>query len=281
VDVNHLTARLLRRYWIVLLAAVAVSVAAAGGLVLTQDPSYTAHARIAATASTPRAQAEAAAVASQVRAIATSRDVIVAALEEAKLKRDPDKIVDQDKIVVTGLGSSGLVDLAYTDADPEVAQKLTAALARLVTTKLDAIRIGGLPDVLKDVDNQLTELATKRAAIAAEAQANPRDPVAQNRLAGIDRLISDLSGDRNRLSEDAAAAGHATVVETPTKPSRPDPRGLPFKLGIALILGLTIAMIVIGANETVRPTVSGALRVGRLLDVHRRPGPRHPGTRHT
>jgi len=162
---------------------------------------------------------------------------------------------------------SALVDLAVTDRAATTAQQFTAALAKAVTAKLDAVRIGGLPDVIKSVDDQLTDLAAKRAPIAAEAQANPKDPVAQNRLAGIDRLISDLSGDRNRLSEEAAAVGHTSIVANPTLPRHPDPRGLPAKLAIGAIVGLALGLVLAGVNETIRPAVSGHSRVGRLLDV--------------
>jgi hypothetical protein len=136
-----------------------------------------------------------------------------------------------------------------------------------VTVQLDAVQIGGLPNVLKAVDKQLTELATKRAPLAARAQDHPDDLVAQNRLAGIDRLISDLSVDRNRLAEDAAAAGHASVVDRAAMPTSPDSRGLPAKLGIAAVLGLALGLITVGVSETMRPSVSGASRVARLLEV--------------
>jgi capsular polysaccharide biosynthesis protein len=235
------------------------------GLVARQQPTYTAHARILAAAATPRAQAEASAVVSQVQALATSRDVVVGALADARITADADAVVK--RLVVTGLGTSALVDLAYTDGDPDRAQQITAVLSRAVTKQLDAVRIGGLPNVLADVDKQLTQLASKRAPIAATAQANPHDPVAQNRLAGIDRLISDLSGDRNRLAEDAAAAGHSSIVATPTRPGTPDSKGLLAKLAIALLLGLALGLVTAGINETLRPAVSGTSRLGRLLDV--------------
>jgi capsular polysaccharide biosynthesis protein len=265
VEVNEVAARLLRRYWLLLLTAVVVPTVAMGVLVSRQHPTYTAHARILASATIPRAQAEAAAVVSQVQAIATGRDLVAAALDDARIARDTDQVLEN--VRVTGLGSSALVDLGYTDRDPEYARLVTVALAKAVIAKLDAVRIGGLPEVLKSVDDQLTELAAKRAPIAAEAQANPKDPVAQNRLAGIDRLISDLSGDRNRLSEEAASVGHTSIVANATRPQHADSRGLPAKLCLAAVVGLALGLVAAGANETVRPAVSGASRVGRLLDV--------------
>lgn len=265
MEVNEVAARILRRYWLLLLAAILLPMVAVTAFVARQQPTYTAHARILAAVATPRAQAEASAVVSQVQALATSRDVVVEALADARIPVEADRVVD--RVVVTGLGTSALVDLAYTDPDPDRAQLITGVLSRAVTKQLDAVRIGGLPNVIEDVDKRLTELASKRAPMAAQAQANPRDMVAQNQLAGIDRLISDLSGDRNRLAEDAAAAGHSSIVATPTKPDAPDPKGLLAKLAIALLLGLALGLLAAGINETLRPAVSGTSRLGRLLDV--------------
>lgn len=265
MDVNEVATRLLRRYWLVLLVAVAVPALATGAYVLRQPPTYTAHGRIVASATIPRAQAEAAAVVSQVQALATSRDVVAKALTDGGLNRSADTVVKA--VTVTGLGTSAVVDIGYTDRDRAMAQQVDAAVVTAVAKQLDAARIGGLPDVLRDIDNQLTDLATKRAPIAAEAAANVHDLVAQNRLAGIDRLISDLSGDRNRLAEEAAAAGHATVLASPALPPSADPKGLVAKLGVAVILGLALGLVLVGFNETVRPSVSGTVRVGRLLEV--------------
>src|SRR5689334_6571780 len=236
-----------------------------GVFVNRQHPTYTSHARILAATTTPRAQAEAAALVSQVQAIATSRDLVAAALKDGNVSADPADVVKH--VTVTGLGTSALVDLAYTDERALRAQQITNVLAKAIITQLDTVRIGGLPDVLKNIDDQLTDLASKRAPLAAAVQANPHDLVAANRLSGMDRLISDLSGDRNRLAEEAAAAGHAAVVTSPVVPLDPDPTGLAAKLAIAALLGLALGLIIVGVNEIMRPAVSGATRVGRLLDV--------------
>ena len=265
MEVNEVATRLLRRYWSVLLLAVVLPVVAMGLVVDRQHATYTAHSRILASTTTPRAQAEAAALVSQVQAIATSRDLVAAALHEGHLSSDPDLVIAH--VAVTGLGTSALVDLAYTDTQAGRAQQVNAALTKAVTTQLDQVRVGGLPEVLKNIDDQLTDLASKRAPLAADAQANPKDLVALNRLAGMDRLISDLSGDRNRLAEQSAASGQATVVAAPVVPPAADPKGLAARLAIAAILGLALGLIIVGANEMLRPAVSGAARVGRLLDV--------------
>ncbi|HEX2772454.1 MAG TPA: hypothetical protein VHN18_08510, partial [Micromonosporaceae bacterium] len=265
MEVNEVAVRILRRYWPLLLVTVLLPVAVVAGFVALQSPTYTAHARILAAVETPRAQAEASAVVSQVHALATSRDVVVEALADARISVNAEKVVE--RVEVTGLGTSAVVDLAYTDRNPERARLITAVLSEAVVKQLDSVRIGGLPNVLEEIDKQLTDLAEKRAPIAAVAQANPRDLVAQSRLAGIDRLISDLSGDRNRLAEDAAAAGHSSIVATPTEPVAPDSKGLLAKLAVALLLGLALGLVAVGINETLRPAVSGTSRPARLLDV--------------
>jgi hypothetical protein len=89
----------------------------------------------------------------------------------------------------------------------------------------------------------------------------------QSQLAGVDTLIADLSSDRNRLSEELAAAGNASIVATPNVPTHPNSNGMTQKLTLAAILGLVAGLMIAALAETVRPTVSGASRLGRLLAV--------------
>jgi capsular polysaccharide biosynthesis protein len=265
VEIDEVAARLLRRYWAILVAAVLLPVLAVGVYTLRQPPTYLAHARVVASDQIPKSAAEATAVVSEVRAYATSRDVVSRAVDASGVDRDPDAVLKQ--VTVSGLGSSPVAQITVGDRTASGAQKITAALASQVATSLDTNRIGGLPDALKAIDTQLTDLATKRAPLAVEAQNNSKDATAQSRLAGIDRLISDLSGDRNRLSEEAAATGHAKVVQSAHRPSGPESTGLWQRAGLAALLGLVIGLLIAAITETVRPTVPGAQRVGRLLGV--------------
>ncbi|MEU7872921.1 hypothetical protein [Dactylosporangium sp. NPDC049140] len=263
MEVNEVAIRLVRRYWAVLLPAVLVPVLLMAGYVTHEPEQYTARGRVVAAATVPRSVAEAAAVVSQVQAIATSPGVVRRVLDAAHLPRDPFAVVDA--VTVTGLGSSAVVEIAYTDGDAAMAQKVAAALVTAVAGQLDALRVGALPDTVQDLSRQLTDLAEKRAPIAAQAQAKPQDPVAQNHLASMDRLIADLTADRDRLSEEAASAGRSAVVDAPAVPARPDPSGLPGRLAIAAFAGLALGLILAGLNEIARPRVSGATQVGRAL----------------
>ena len=261
MEVSEVAARLVRRYLPVLLLVTVIPMIAVGALVFLQPRTYTSQARLVVVPTLPRTQAEAAAAVSQADAIATSRDVIVEALDKAKVERDPDVVVEIVK--VTGLGSSALADLSYSDNDPAAAQKITAALAAAVSAQLNAVR-PGLSDVLKVVDDELTALATERSTL----QAQPKDPAIDVRLNAYDRLMADLRTTRDRLAASSgSAAGASTVVGNATLPEEPDSRGMPARLGLAALLGLALGLIVVGLNETFRPAVSGTFRVGRLLDV--------------
>jgi capsular polysaccharide biosynthesis protein len=264
VGVTEVLARLLRRHWLVLVLAIAVPMVATAGYLTRQPATYTAHARVVATDTVPSAQAVAAALASQVQAIATSRAVVVQALDTAHLSLDPDHVIKA--VTVTGLGTSALVDLAYRDHDPETARAVADALASAVVLQLDAVRLGKLPDVLKDVDSQLASLMAQRTQAFAAVQENPRDIVAQSNLTTIESTMSALQADRARLSEEIATSGHAIVVAPPIRPATADSRKLRAMTAVAALLGLVVGLIMIGIREALRPSASAA-QVARLLDV--------------
>ena len=265
MEIDEVAARILRRYWRVLLIAVLVPVALVAFYYVGRPPMYTSAARLVATDTVPKSAAEADAVVSEARAFATSRNVVADAIGDAHVSRAPDAVVPQ--VLVSGLGSSPIVELSVSDPDADTARLLTQALAMRVVEQLGTSRAGGVDTVLRNIDDQLTQLASRRAPLAAAAAAAPRDPVAQNRLAGIDRLISDLSADRNKVSLDAAAIGQPRVVQPALQPTTADSPGLVPRLGLAALLGLVVGVAISAWVETVRPTVPGAPRVARLLDA--------------
>jgi hypothetical protein len=136
-----------------------------------------------------------------------------------------------------------------------------------VVRQLDANRAGRLPEAIKEIDKQLADLNAKRAEIAAAAASQPRDALAQSRLADNDRRIAGLLSARSPLAEALAAAGNSSVVASPTLPIHPDSRELVAKLGLACLLGIAVGLIITGTNEALRPRVAGAAGAGRLLDV--------------
>src|SRR6185369_10951038 len=265
MEIDEVAARILRRYWRLLLVTILVPVALVGFYYAGRPPEYTSQARLVASDTLPTSTAEADAVMSETRAFATSRNVLANAISDAHADRQVDAVLPQ--VSVSGLGTSPVVELAVSDRDADTARQLAQALADRVVQQLGTSRVGSVDTVLKNIDNQLTQLASRRAPLAAAAAAAPHDPVAQNRLAGIDRLISDLSADRNKVSLDAAAIGQPRVVQPAQQPPAADSAGLVPRLGLAGLLGLVVGVAIAAWAETIRPTVPGASRVARLLDA--------------
>ena len=274
MEIDEVVTRLTKRYWMVLLVAVVVPIVLVGVMVSRQQATYTAHARVAVSAEVPKSAAEASSLVSQVHALATSRDLIATALAGGGVtNRDPQTIADHD-VSVSGQGTSAIVDIGVKDRSAAVAAAIAQHLATGVTSAFDRSRIGNLPSVIAGVDQQLDQLARRRAPIASSlasvSAANPHDPslrMLQSQLAGLDTLISDLSADRARLAEELAGSGHAIVVDKAQVPAHADPRGLVEKMTLAGLAGLIAGLILVAAIETIRPTVSGAARLARLLSA--------------
>jgi capsular polysaccharide biosynthesis protein len=265
MEIDEVAARVFRRYWQVVLAAVLLPVALVAAFYAGQPRTYAATARLVASDTLPKSAAEADAVVSEARAFATTRNVVDSAIADAKVDRRADDVLP--RISVSGLGSSPLVDVSVSDGDAAVSRTLTQALANHVVKQLNTSRLGTAQAVLRNVDSQLTQLAIRRAPLAAAADAAPQDQAAQSRLAAVDRLISDLAADRNNLSLQAAATGQPRLVEDAQQPTAPQPRSLIPRLALALLLGLVIGVAVSAVLETARPTVPGPGRVARMLGV--------------
>jgi capsular polysaccharide biosynthesis protein len=265
MEIDEVAARVLHRYWRVLVAALLLPVALVAFYYIGRPPVYTSSARLVATDTVPKSTAEADAVVSEARAFATSRNVVSDAIADAHVSRAADAVLPH--VLVSGLGSSPLVELSVADADADIAQLLAQALATRVVQQLTASRAGGADNVLRNIDTQLTQLASRRATLATAAGAAPHDPVAQNRLAGVDRLISDLSAARNKIALDAAAVGQPRVVQPAERPAAADSPGLVPRITLAALLGLVIGIGISAWAEIIRPTVPGASRVARMLDT--------------
>lgn len=264
MEIDEVIHRVVSRYFLLLVAAVLLPVGAAA-LLISAQAMYQSTARIQLSATTPASVAESAALISQAQAVVTSDQVVRKALQAAHATRN---VTDTEKnVTVTGLGGSAVAQLDVADHDPRVARAVATSLSQQLVTFVNSSRMGGLPRVLAGIDEQLTMLAERRAPLAAAAQASPRDLVAQNRLSGIDRLITDLSSDRNRLAVEAAAGSGATMVNSATTPDGPQPSGRTQLLALVGLAGFVVGLLLAAGMELLRPTVSGGPRIARMLSA--------------
>jgi capsular polysaccharide biosynthesis protein len=266
VEIDEVAARLLRQYWMLLAICVAVPLAAISFLTAKQPAVYSSSARIITGSVVPQSSAAADAVASQVEALATGRTAVAQALQSAGADRNLSSFIGNN-IAVSGLGSSQVIDLTVTDSSPRVAQKVSKILAAEVVGSINNVGQSGLRAALTANDQEIVRLSQRRAVMAGQASAQPRNQQLQAQLAGIDQVIANFTGDRSRLLIQAGTLGLATVIDQPGLPARPESKAAVQKLGLAGLLGLVAGILIASIAETMRPTVPGARRVSRRLSV--------------
>ena len=266
MEIDEIAARLLRQYWAVVLVCVIVPLAAFGLITAKEPATYQADARIITGSVVPGSSTQSDAIVSQVQAIATGPGTASAALGAAGVNRNLLSFINND-VTVTGLGGSQVVDLAVTDQNPQAAQKIADSLAKAVVGALNHAGQGGIINALHAIDNELVTLAQKRAVLASQLTGRPHNQQIQARLAGLDQVIANFTGDRGRLLIEGTTQGLAGIIDRPALPLRPQSRALPQKLALAGLLGLVAGLLIAALIEVARPTVPGAQRVGRRLSA--------------
>ncbi len=264
MEIDEVAARLVRQYWALVLVCIALPLVAITLVTAKQPPMYAANARIITGYVVPASSSQADAIVSQVSGIATSRSTATQALNAARANRGLSDFIN-NHISVSGLGSSQVVDLTVTDRNRYVAQKAATVLATDVTNSLNNVGESGLLQALKAIDSQVVELTQKRATLGLQSAANPHDQQLQAKLAGLDEVIANLTGDRGRLLAQASTQGRAAVIDKSALPALPESKALAQKLGLAGLLGLVAGILFAALAETARPTVPGARRVSRRL----------------
>lgn len=265
METDEVAARLLRQYWALLLICVLVPLVVVSVIVARQPAAYSASARIITASEVPASAAAADAMVSQVQGIATGQTAASQALQAAGVRRNLGAFIAS--ISVAGVGTSQVVNLTVTDPNPKAAQQLTRALAGQVVSGLNKVGVSGMSKALTVIDADLVQLTENRALLAARAAASPQDQQLQAKLAGLDQVIANFTGDRARLLIQASTAGLASVIDEPGLPVHAESKALPQKLGLAGLLGLVVGILLAAIAEMIRPTLPGSQRVSRRLDV--------------
>lgn len=266
MEIDEVAARLLRQYWVLMLVCILMPLLAIGLTVANQPPMYAASARIVSGSTVPASNAQADAIASQIQGIATGRTAAATALQAAGVARSRNlNTFVAANVSVSGLGGSQVVDLTVTDRDPRVAATLARVLAQEVVTSINNVGQSGLSAALRAIDQEIVRLSEQHGVVAAQAAASPHDQDLQSKLAGLDQVIANFSGDRTRLLIQASTQGLANVIDEPAVPLKPESTALTQKLGLAGVLGLVAGILIAAIAETIRPTVPGARRVSRRL----------------
>jgi len=266
VEIDEIAARLSRQYWALMLLCMAAPLVFIALTVAKQPPMYAASARIVSGSNVPASNAQAQAIVSQIQGIATGKTAAASALTAAGVTRNVNNFVTSH-ISVSGLGGSQVVDLTVTDRNPRVAAALAKVLASEVVTSINSVGRSGLSTTLQAIDQEIVRLSEQHGVVASQAAANPKDEQLQSKLAGLNQVIANFSGDRSRLLIQASTQGLATVLDQPVVPQQPQSKALAQKLGLAGVLGLVVGILIASIAEVIRPTVPGARRVSRRLSA--------------
>ena len=264
MEIDEIAARLLRQYWALVLLCVLAPLVAITLMVAKQPPMYAASARIVSGSTVPASNAQAQALVSQIQGVATGKTTAASALKNANVTRDVNNFITSH-VSVAGLGGSQVVDLTVTDRNPRAAATLAKELAEEVVQQINRTGQSGLSTTLNAIDQEIVRLSEQHGVVATQAAANPKNEQLQSKLAGLNQVIANFSGDRSRLLIQASTQGLASVLDQPVVPEQPQSKALAQKLGLAAVLGLVVGILIAAIAETIRPTVPGARRVSRRL----------------
>ncbi|MFB4306181.1 hypothetical protein [Actinomadura sp. GTD37] len=267
MEIDEVAARVVRSYWALLLVMTVVPLVLVGLVMSGQEPPAVAKSRLQASSrATDAAPGDAGVsiVVSQVKAFATSENLLSGVLRRQRVERSTVKVAKA--IEVTGLGTSTIVELAVKDADPEVARRLADAIGAAVVHEINASNQGSIKQQMDEIDDRVRDLEKKLGPLSRRAGAQPNPDIgAANERERVQAELTDLRSNRSDLQTQLSTAGTASVVQ----PAVPAPRTNPVVMmaSIAGLVGLIGGILIAVVTETVRPTIPGQRRVARRLGV--------------
>lgn len=267
MEIDEVAARVARSYWALLLIMTVVPLMLVGGVMSRQDPPAVAKTRLQATAKAADAAAGDAGVStevSQVKAFATSDNLLAGVLGQLRLHRSTTKLAKD--IGVAGLGTSTVVELSVKDKDPQAARKLTDAIGAAVVKEINDSNQGAINRQLGDIDKRVRDLEKKLGPLSRRAGAQPNPDIgAANERERVQAELTDLRSNRSDLQAQLLAAGNASVVQPAVLAPKSDPAVM--MAVVAGLVGLIAGILIAVLNEMARPTIPGQRRVARRLGV--------------
>ncbi|MFD0692058.1 hypothetical protein [Actinomadura fibrosa] len=267
MEIDEVAARVARSYWALLLVMTVVPMVLVGVAMSGQTPPAVAKTRLQASSKATDAapgDAGVSIVVSQVKAFATSRNLLDGVLRAQGAHRSPEKVAKA--IGVTGLGTSTVVELSVKDADAGVARRLADAVGTAVVAEINQSNQGSITQQISGIDKRVRELERKLGPLSRRAGAQPVPDIgAANERERVQAELTDLRSNRSDLSAQLSAAGTASVVQPAVLAPKTNP--VVMMAAIAGLVGLIGGILVAVVAEMVRPTVPGQRRVARRLGV--------------
>lgn len=267
MEIDEVAARVVRSYWALLLVMTVLPLTLVALYMNGQVPPSVAESRLQASSKATDAAAGDAGVSivvSQVKAFATSENLLKTVLREQRVDRSTVEV--RKAIAVTGLGTSTVVELAVKDTDPVVARKLADAIGAAVVREINVSNQGTIKQQMDEIDKRVRDLEEKLGPLARRAGAQPvPDIAAANERERVQAELTDLRSNRSDLMTQLTSAGTASVVQPAVL--APESNPMIMMSVIAGLVGLIGGILIAVVTEMVRPTIPGQRRVARRLGV--------------
>jgi capsular polysaccharide biosynthesis protein len=270
MEANEAIRRIFFRHRWLLIFLTLVPVAGIASFLLTRPVTYAATASIQAQASEPQAQTQAAAILSQVSAIATSPAQVQTAITTANADRNA-LTVARHHITVTSLGTSAVLSITVTDRSPQVAIRLTNALAGGVVSKLNGLGTQSASQLALLAD-QASQLTAEKAKLLHQLSGT-RLPSTSGVVLG---MVAQLTGVENQLTANSTAVQQvmasstinegADVISSPTF-AVSQSRHVATETALAGLLGLVIGLLIATIRELSWPTLADPGAAARELSL--------------
>ena len=281
-DLQDIARRTVGQHRWVILALVLLG-AAIAGIAHGGAQTYTATTRVVLDTPDPTSRNEAIAISDTVQAIATSPTLVSAAVRAAHVKnRDPLDIAEHH-VSVSGLGSSAIVSVSVSDANPGVAAALANAISQRVILAREQFASGTRDQELATLERQTTSLSSRIASANVRIDALNSQIAATTGVQGaalrarrdaVMRQSDFLTQQRGVLESErvsilgaAALRPQPSVVAEATPPLHPDPSGRLQYMVLGGLLGLIIGVGLAALSELIRPTVVGGDALARQFGV--------------
>jgi capsular polysaccharide biosynthesis protein len=258
VDIYEAGQAIVKRQWALILLFVLIGVGVPLAIDRLQGAEYVARSRIDLAVASTTGQ-ESTALADGVLGLATSPDVLAGAVKQAHVQRNISDMLDKQRVLVTPVGTSAVLDVSVTDPDARAASVIANSLATQIVRMRDDSAYGAAQTLMAELQRQSAALSQQIAAVVADAK---RSTLA---VPGLQQQQSDLIAQRTAvdaqvqsLAQTLTTAQHPRVINASAQLGARVPSHLATLLPLGALLGLFVGIAVAATREAMRPTLDHA-----------------------